>query len=341
MQQKSGQVLIVGLNWIGDNIMSMPAIQAWRRLHPDLRLVLLLKPSVLPVWGFHTAPDQCVALELGLRGTQDVIAQLRERGPFDRAYVLPHSFRAAWIPWRAGIPERIGLPGHWRDALLTAVVEPRLREGREHQMYEYMDLLAPGADGAGRGPEMTVPEELQAAARNRLQDLRRPWIALIPGAARGPSKQWPRRHFIELGRRLTKDSSCGVLVLGAPAEQALCDSVAAGIGSTAVSLAGRTTLREWMALLAVCDLVMANDSGAMHVAAALGTPVIAFYGMTDPVKTGPLTEHATLLQDPAVTGCRDVPRKSDRAQAALAAITPERAYRAARDTLDQTKATPL
>ncbi len=330
----SGNILICGVNWIGDTIMTMPAIQAFRRLNPSARIVMLVKPAMRPLWKLHDAPDTIMTLESGAIGAWRTATRLREHEPFDRAYVLPHSFRSALVPWLARISERIGMPGHFRDAMLTRVIRPAVGPECVHQAYEYVHLLTPDDVKAPLdAPRLCIPSSVTESVNTLLDGIHGPKVALIPGAARGPSKQWPPDHFIALGRQLSKEQSHDILVLGGPNEIALCDGVARAIGARARSLAGRASFTDWVGLLAASEVVVANDSGGMHVAAAVGTPVVALYGLTDPAKTGPLTGRARVVQRVAPRG-RDVARDAHEARAALAAITPDEVYRATVDLLE-------
>ena len=139
-----GRILVCGVNWIGDSVMSMPALQAFRRANPAAQITLLVKPSLVPLWTLHAGFDRILPLREGVVGTLRTVSAAR-RLRFDRAFILPHSFRSAVVPWLAGVPTRTGLPGHWRDFMLTEVVRPMGRPGRNHQAYEYMDLLMPAA----------------------------------------------------------------------------------------------------------------------------------------------------------------------------------------------------
>jgi heptosyltransferase-2 len=310
--------------------MSMPALQAYRAAHPDERLILLVKPAMAPLWAMHPAPDEILQLASGFAGARRAAAAIRRAG-CRRAYVLPHSFRAALVPFLARVPKRIGRPGHARDFLLTEVVRATPRAGQEHQAYEMLALLAPDASDALEPPHLEVDAVARAAARELLGEDHAPWIGLIPGAARGPSKQWPRAHFEEVGRRLDAEPGARLAVLGTPAEMDLCASVARAIGPAAVSFAGRTSFAQWAGLLECCTVVVANDSGGMHLAAALGTPVVAMFGITDPTRTGPLGP-ARILQH-ARQRSRDVPRDSDVARLSLASIQPEEVYDAVLEQL--------
>jgi heptosyltransferase-2 len=320
-------VLLCGLNWIGDNIMAMPAVQAYRRAHPDHELSVLVKRGLAPLWRMHAAPARVLAYDDTNAGTfRAGFALRRER--FDRCFVMPHSFRSAWIPFLAGIRERTGLPGGFRDALLTRVVPPD-RGG--HQQLEYFAVL--GLDThAPEPPRLEPPPESVLRARDLLRAQPRPTIGLIPGAARGPSKRWPASRFASVGRQLAEKIGASLVLFGAPGEADLCESVARDAGGKALNLAGQTSLPDWAALLQACDLVICNDSGGMHLAAAVGTRVVAIYGLTDPAATGPLSARARVIQDEGPRA-RDIPRSSAEAEKRLAAISEDRVRDAACELL--------
>jgi heptosyltransferase-2 len=239
---------------------------------------------------------------------------------------LPNSFRSALIPFLARIPERIGRPGHARAALLTRQVKTTPSSGGRHQSLEYFDLLLPGRSvPLDEHPQLNVPDTLLREA-DALWDARtRPRVALLPGAARGPSKRWPAEHYSELGKRLRDEAGCAVAVFGSPAEAELCGEVAVRIGGDVLNLAGQTTLPLFAAALKACDGVVANDSGGMHVAAAVGTPLVALYGHTDPETTGPLGPSCTVLQH-GTHRSRDIARNDVEARESLAAMRPEEVY---------------
>lgn len=325
------RALIIGVSWIGDTVMSFPAVQAWRRRHPADHLAVLAKPAPASVWRLHPAPDDVWTLEPGAGGVWRA-ARAARRARFHEAWVLPHSFRSALIPWLARIPARIGMPGHARDAMLTRVVPFRPSEGRTHQQYEYLDLM--GLQGAAPEiPRLRIPDNARATAAQWMEaGGGRPGIAIMPGAARGPSKCWPLDRFAEIARRAAAEGGALVLACGSPAEREACETVAGAAGARGRSLAGMASMAEWAAVLAVCRLAVANDSGGMHLAAAAGTPVVAIFGRTDPSVTGPLGSGHAIIQAPGEKN-RDISRQDPEARRRLDSIDVDDVWAACRNRL--------
>ncbi|MDI6775389.1 MAG: lipopolysaccharide heptosyltransferase II [Verrucomicrobiota bacterium] len=328
-------ILIVGTNWLGDSIMSMPAIQMLKRQAPEIRLALLARPDLAPLWRLHQSVDSVLACPPGARDTLTAAWRIRN-ARFDRAVVFPNSFRSALIPFLAGVPVRIGAPGHWRSWLLTRTVPAQPSEGQRHQAWEYVAILGlSGASDSLPAPQIAVGEsDARRAAElvNGERDAQR--IGLLPGAARGPSKQWPAEHFIGAGRWLAAETGRRILVFGTRQEARLCERIAAEIGRSAISLAGDLSLEGLAAALKLCRIVIGNDSGGIHLAAAVGVKVVAIFGLTDPDRTGPLGAGHRIVTAGGVTHCRDISRDSAQARERLRGIAPERVCRAARELLD-------
>jgi heptosyltransferase II len=336
------RVLIVGVNWLGDSVMALPAVRELRRRQPAAWLAILVKPAVAAFWKLCPDISQTIVLEPGLAGLR-AAAHAVHAERFDQAYVLPNSFRSALVPFLARVPVRKGAPGQGRGWMLTDAVPPPAAPDRTHQMYEYLHLMGfDDADPLAFTPLLNVPDETRVQAR-RLLDLRvaaarhgeEAWgpevarVALFPGAARGSAKRWPTAHFVEVGRRLVTEMGAGILVLGTKGEAAACDAVVAGIGKRAVSLAGKLAMSQLAGVLTECRLAVANDSGGMHLAAALGVPVVGIFGITDPAKTGPIGAGHTVVAPQGVRQSRDVPRASEDAAEALRSISADAVYAAA------------
>ena len=332
------QTLICGVNWLGDSVMSMSAVQAFRTANPAGRIGVLAKRSLVPLWRMHAAVDEVLSIEPGVFGTLGAAQRVARQG-FGRAYVFPNSFRSALIPFLGRIPERVGMRGHARSAMLTRVVVPFSEEGRRHQAWEYLAVMGL-LDGpsAVTGPErarLRAPAEAMAQVRSRLAPMAKAGalVGLMPGAARGPAKRWAPARFAAVGRRLAEERGCRVVVLGSAAESELCAEVAQGVGRDVMNLAGQTSLPELTALLSVCRVVVANDSGGMHLAAAAGARVVAVFGMTDPAKTAPLGASHRVICPKGAQGSRDIKRNSAAARACLASIDADRVAVAALDLL--------
>ncbi len=321
-----GPLLVVGVNWIGDAIMSMPALQAWRRAHPATRLVLLTKSALAPLWAMHRAPDETLVYDNPWPAMRAAAREIARRS-CARAVVLPNSFRSALPPFLARVPARVGRRGHGRRLLLTrAFGDPP----PGHQALEAYDLLElPRPPDGPEHPVIDVPPAARSEAARKASRLPRPLLGVMPGAARGPAKRWPTLYFARVAARWAAETRGGVLAMGGPGDRAAGDAVLDGI-EDGLNLAGQTTLAEWAALLAECDAVVCNDSGGMHLAAALGRPVVAVFGATDPAVTGPLGPRARVVTDDGPRA-RAIARADAEAEKRLAAISPERVYTALRE----------
>jgi len=314
--------LICGANWLGDCIMSMPAVQAFKARNPSESLCLLSKAKLAPLWEHHPAITRVISFETSNNGTFAVAHELRSQG-FDRAFIFPNSFRSAFIVYCAGIPQRTGVAGHWRRWMLNDHVRGRSAPGQSHQAWEYFRILRLERETPMPSPGLEIgTEEIERVQEKMGISAGRPCVALIPGAARGPSKRWPMEHFAEAGKAVARKKDCRILLLGTEAETGLCADIAHKIGPAALNLAGRTSLMELAALLASCHAAVANDSGGMHLAAGVGTPVVAVFGMTDPAETGPLGQGHRVVAAQNVARSRDIGRHSAQAAAALRAIPP-------------------
>jgi len=324
-------ILVCGANWLGDACMTMPALQQFHAQHRGVRITMLTRPALGPLWNMHPAIDGTLGLTPDLGGMRKAIRAVKALHA-DTAYVFPNSWRSALIPFLARIPRRVGMPGHHRGILLTETARPTAPSADRHQQWEYADILQLQDLTALPTPLLNVPDSATQALLSRLPpspDAAADWIGILPGAARGPSKQWPQAHFVAAAKLISEAHPCRFLLLGTPGEAGLCQAVATAIGPSAVSLAGSTSIPELMAALARCRTVLCNDSGGMHLAASAGTPVVAIFGVTDPLKTGPLGAGHARVCATGLFASRDVPRDSSAARNALSGIPPDRVARAA------------
>lgn len=330
------RILIGGVSWLGDAILSMPAIQMFRWEHPEADLTLLTKPGLAPLWAMHAAPTRVLTLSDDFSSLKQVVRALRDL-EIEVSYIIPHSFRSALPSFLARIPTRIGMPGHFpRDFMLTEIRRPVAGPGRIHQVFEVLDLFFPGENRRTfMPPSLMVPPPILEQMHARLNPLPQPWISLIPGAARGTSKQWPTEHYALAAAGLMAQTGGSVITLGTRAEEPICHQVAAAAAPNGLNLAGQTSLEELAAVLSLSAAVLCNDSGGMHLATALGTPLVGLFGITNPEQTGPLGKQVRILQR-SEQRIRDVPRRSSKAEKALRAITVDDAVQAVIDLLRKT-----
>jgi heptosyltransferase-2 len=327
----------VGVNWLGDTLMSLPALQALRdngrgeELHVVAPgpLVPLIRMAELAdtVWGWP--PD---------RSTWGRIREVRTR-QYRRAILFPNAFRPAWIVRCAGVRERWGYGGQWRRWLLNRPIARPRRPGRAHQSQWYLDIARALGWTGSQMPKvrLLIPE----AGRRWVEAcVGHPWhgflVGLCPGAAYGPAKRWPLERFAHVARALRDGKGARILVLGSSAESKDARALAAMIGWGVLDLSGRTDLVQLAAALAACDLVVSNDSGPMHLAAAVGTRVVALFGSTDPDATSPLGPHRVVRIPMDCSPCLER-RCRDGSYRCLAAISPERVLAEAEGLLGEHK----
>lgn len=286
--------MIRGVNWVGDAIMTMPAIRAIKSAMPEADITLLVKPWVSGLFEADPNVDHIMLYGpdyAGINGKLRLALALRQRG-FKKAILLQNAFDAALLSSLAGIPERTGYGRDARGWLLTRPV-PCLPEDRKlHHSKYYLNLLEKaGIIGEGVAHEgawiyLRLEERLKARRQLAALGLKRPIIGLNPGAAFGPAKRWPLAGFRAVADAAVRELGGGVVVFGSAKEVEAADEIAAGLPGV-VSMAGRTTLRELAAFISECDALVTNDSGPMHVGYAVSTPLVVVFGSTDPGLTGP------------------------------------------------------
>ncbi len=232
-------------------------------------------------------------------------AELRKE-KFDVAVLLQNAFEAAWLAWRAGIPERIGYARDARGPLLTKAIRvPQEGEIPKHESHYYLELLRRAgwieASPAIPPIRLLVTDAARTAAESALRSAgarENAWrCAIAPGASYGAAKCWPPERFALLADRLISESGADVIFFGTPGEKEIAARICSNMKSRAFSLVGETSMRDLAALFASCSVFIGNDSGAMHVAAAAGLPVIGIFGSTDPEGTAPVTEQFTLIRE--------------------------------------------
>jgi heptosyltransferase-2 len=295
------KILVVAPAWVGDMVMAHTLVSLLRR-QPDAEIHMVAPPATEPLVRRMPGVSASRVLdvghgELGFKRRRSLARDLKAMA-YDQAIVLPNSFKSALLPFWAGIPKRTGWLGESRYLLLND--RRRLDPARYPLMIERFMALALPPDAKLPEPyplpQLTADAEAAAALAARFGLVTGDVTALCPGAEFGPAKRWPPRHFAALARaELARGRA--VCLLGSPGDRETCAEIAES-APAAVNLAGQTTLLEAVDLLSLCDRVVTNDSGLMHVAAALGKPLVALFGSTSPDFTPPLGERSTVLKHP-------------------------------------------
>ncbi len=297
------KILVRAANWIGDAVMSLPALRALRERFSDAGITVLARPWVAALYENESAIDQVLPLAAAA-GARDWAAKWRlarrlRRECFDLAVLFPNSFESAALVRLAGVGRIVGYARDGRSPLLgQAVPVPRAGEIPRHESYYYLELLR-------RASLIDAIPEVSAIRLDRISEARQrgealfaarglslPVTGVSPGAAYGGAKRWLPERFAEAARALSHTTA----VFGSAAETALCDEVARAAGGR--SLAGQTTLREFIDMTAACRVFLTNDSGAMHIACAAGVPSVTIFGPTDEFATGPLGPAAAIIREP-------------------------------------------
>jgi heptosyltransferase-2 len=293
------RLVIRAPNWLGDAVMALPAMAAVRHAFAGAHLTVAAIPPIAPLFAEETSagPDSVITLT-----DPAAEAQALHAGSFDAILLLPNSFRSAWSARRASIPERWGYAAGLRRWLLTrAISRPR---GRTHQSAYYLDLVKgldiPPVDARPRvsvRPATLARADALLAAHGlgRVATAAARYVGFAPGAAYGHAKRWPPRRVAETIVRLSRESKVACVIVGAGSDRDSGREIESLLPPDvhAVNLVGRTDLRQLAGVISRCAGFVSNDSGAMHLAAALGVPVVAIFGPTDERVTSPLASGAS------------------------------------------------
>lgn len=299
------KILVRATNWVGDAVMSLPALRALRERFPGAEISILAKPWVGDLYRREPFCHRLISYDpRGFRAKWRAARELAPLG-FDCAILLQNAFEAAAVAYIAGIPERIGYARDGRSALLTQAIRvPRRGEIPRHERFYYLELLRRAGILDALPDNDLIRLEGAAAARQageerfRVLGMGDVVIGVSPGAAYGTAKRWLPERFADAANRLARELDASVAIFGSEQERALCDTVTAALNVPSRNLAGETTLAEFIELAAACRVYLTNDSGAMHIASALGVPTVAIFGATDDAGTGPTGPLASVVREP-------------------------------------------
>lgn len=295
-------MLVVGPNWVGDMVMAQSLFETLKRQHPERAIDVLAPAWTRPLLARMPQVRSGIDLplghgELGLGVRRQLGRSLREQH-YAQAIVLPGSWKSALIPWIAHIPRRTGYRGEWRYGLLNDI-RPLDKTRLPMTVQRFVALGLPRhalLPPSVPPPHLVIDPTLRAKALLKLGLLRptTPVLALCPGAEYGPAKRWPVEHFAAVARSKLAEG-WQVWLFGSTKDQPVAAAIQAATDGACVDLSGRTRLDQAIDLLSLADAVVSNDSGLMHIAAALGRKLVAVYGSSDPGFTPPLHEQARII----------------------------------------------
>ena len=306
----SKKILIVAPNWIGDAVLSLPVVDGCAQFWPKAELTVLARAGVATLFEARESAVRLIGYQRG-NGPHRIgnllgLGWRLRRERFNLALLLPNSLSSAMVAWLAGVPERLGYSTDGRGWLLTQRLEDRRKERGLHQVDYYLGLIhSLGAYQVDRIPQLKLRSKITDRAMALMEglgiDKNDLLIGVHPGAAYGETKRWFPERFAAVLERLHR-SGRRFLLLGGTGEEPLAEQISAEMDHPVINLIGRTTVAEVLALIGRCSLFLSNDSGLMHVAAALNIPQVALFGSTDPQKTAPLNNRAVVIH-PEHVGC--------------------------------------
>ncbi len=303
-------ILIIAPNWIGDAVSTQPLLANLKLLYPDSKIDILASNWVAPVYRACSEVHEVIEAKFEHKKLQwnlrKQLAKKIEAKNYQACFVLPNSFKSALIPWLANIPFRIGYRGEMRFGLINLALDNPSKINRPPMVEHYLALSQLLKDDESIPPNKLMPKlNVSSAAKEqveqKLQDANinsDSIYAICPGAEYGPSKRWPTEHFAALAKRLiTQNSNNQIILLGSKSDHSLAQEITSQTkqASNIHNWCGNTSLDEAIALIGMSKAVVSNDSGLMHIAAALQIPQVAIFGSSDPAHTPPLSERAKIM----------------------------------------------
>lgn len=305
-------ILVRGVNWVGDTVMTLPAMKALRDMFPGANMVYWAPESLADLLRVTRIPDDIIAIpsRLGKLSRPFIMQSVLRKRKFDLVVLLQNAFESAFTAWMAGIPIRVGYPTDGRGLFITLKV-PLTREIRQqHQVYYYLQIVKCLGDYFGvtnkitdQKPDCSIPskrafrQDIRTFLRSRVNlNNDRIIICLCPGSVNSEAKRWPTDYFSALADLLIREMDAFVIFMGAPAESGLIDGILGQMGrEDALNLAGKTSMEESMGVMSLCDLVISNDTGSAHLAVAASAKTLTIFGPTIPGATAPFGPNTEIM----------------------------------------------
>lgn len=319
---KIERILVRGTNWLGDAVMTTPALERLRASFPQTKITLLATPLTAGLFADSPFINDVIEYRRREEGVKAFFATarlIRDRR-FDLAVLFQNAFEAALLAWMGGVKLRVGFAEQGRGLLLTHKLHRGAQHRNRHQIYDYLDIVAECervcfGDGFKPAIEQPLPSLVANAAQRQtarsllpgfgLEPTKRPLVALNAGATNSRAKCWPGERFAMLADRLSAELNAQIILIGGASELADAERVARQMKEPGmVNLAGKTSMAQLIGLLAECDLLVSNDTGPAHVAAALGTPTLTIFGPTNEFETSPTGRRAELIRAPGIECAR-------------------------------------
>ncbi|HMF57177.1 MAG TPA: lipopolysaccharide heptosyltransferase II [Pyrinomonadaceae bacterium] len=334
------RVVVRGTNWVGDAVMSVPALRELRRILPDAHITLATRSSSEAIFKDADFIDEILIYDRQKNPRRALVRQIKEwrAHRFDCAVLFQNAFEAALIAFLARVPVRTGYATQGRRSFLTHSLKRPEWYNSRHEIFYYLNivsefekLLFGSSEIEKRAPEINLEvseaRRAEAAASLRADGiiLDRPLVALCPGSTNSRAKRWPADRFAAIADKFIEEARASVIIIGSPGEAEVSHEVSERMRNRAKVLTGQTTLDEAVAILSLVDLLVTNDTGPAHIASALNRPTLVIFGPTDPVTTRPFSKTAEIIRRPpdcAPCLLRDCPID----HRCMTAITPDEVF---------------
>ncbi|MBS0654575.1 MAG: lipopolysaccharide heptosyltransferase II [Verrucomicrobia bacterium] len=305
----TNKIIIRMPNWLGDAVMATAALEDVKSHFSSSQVTVLCHEAIASLLQANPSIDHYLVFDKNKKESEKKrIYQALQEERFDLGILLTNSFSSAWWFYKGGVKSRVGYNSHFRRPLLTSAVPIRKNHEKEHQVIAYKHLLSPlGIPLSTTAPHLYVRTEEEAQAKKLLASLQisssHILIGINPLAAYGDAKCWPLDRFRALSEKLLQNPQVRIIYIGDPSGRESIEKNLLGLGPRVVSLAGKTSLRELLALMNQCTCFVTNDSGPMHIASALHIPLVALFGSTNEIKTGPYEKAIVIHKHVACSPC--------------------------------------